>query len=124
MGTNLPEVTVTVREASTGWRARCDFCGVQTEKHTMSANCDCSDGQRLEMCEMCVRAGPDGVKRRMLAYAERLLDHAAHLQDAAPNWRFVLPSWGELYQRCFGKSPEASGGDEYLLAVYGDRALS
>jgi hypothetical protein len=122
MRPDVREVTVTVREASTGWHVRCDFCGVQTEKHTMSANCDCSDGECREMCEICIRADPNGVKRRMLAYAERLLDRAAHLQDAAPNWRLVLPSWGELYQRCFGKSPDGSG-EEYLLSTYGERAL-
>ncbi len=75
---------ITLRPNNCFWRTGCAICGEGFELDSVNAAVPNDDDQSkwLDVCRGCIEAGPDGMKQRARAAAERVMEGAR----AAVRW--------------------------------------
>lgn len=85
-------------------RQVCSACGGTWEKYAVKAKLVIPDGGWI--CEECLKAGPEGMKPRLIAHAERLEARAKDLREAAEeDWQMpTYEDWVRVHEKHVAKS--------------------
>jgi hypothetical protein len=100
-GASNRRLRVNLEQVALRTRWPCDFCGGHTDKVDALPAWYDGDGDRHYLCDECVVAGNEGIRPRLLNFAEVLERWAQDLRSLSEGGDWELPSIEEIAEARF-----------------------